>query len=239
MRESFHLIDPWDDHEIWRRDFASGSKAFQLGQQVLAVVEPEGRFALVNLADGKLLVDSPIEPEPQLSDIYLLASPTRWVLFTNRFFPNHQNGISIHPLPNGFNNPLINGLAYGFDRANGQKAWGAVTIDKQGLALEQPAELPIVTLASRIYERRAPRTGSTAPYTSILCLDKRNGQIAYKDRFEGHIGVLESVADPSKHTIELKLQNKGVVLTFTDQPPKPAAAEDANKQPAAEAEARR
>ena len=124
-------------------------------------------------------------------------------------------------------------MAYGFDRANGQKVWGAVTIDKQGLALEQPAELPIVTLASRIYEHRAPATGSTAPYTSILCL-KRTGQIAYKDRFEGHIGVLESVADPSKHTIELKLQNKGVVLTFTDQPIKPAAAEEANKQPATE-----
>ena len=234
MRESFHLVDPWDDKEIWRRDFASGSKAFQLGQQVLAVVEPEGRFALVNLADGNLLVDAPIEPEPQLSDVFLLASPTRWVLFTNRFFPNHQGGISIHPLPTGFNSPLINGLAYGFDRANGQKVWGAVTIDKQGLPLEQPSEVPIITMASRIYERKAPRTGSTAPYTSVFCLDKRNGQIAYKDRFEGHIGVIESVADPVKHTVELKLQNKGVVLTFTDQPPKPAAAEDPKKHPDAE-----
>ncbi|MBL9122688.1 MAG: PQQ-binding-like beta-propeller repeat protein [Planctomycetaceae bacterium] len=222
MREAFRLLDPWSEDEVWRREFATGSKAYQLGQQVLAVVEPEGKFTLVNLSDGRVLVEAALEAEPQLSDVYLLASPERWILFTNRFFPNHQNGISIHPLPNGFNNPLINGLAYGFDRQTGAKVWGPVTIDKQGLALEQPAELPIITLASRIYERRAPRTGSTAPYTSILCLDKRSGQIAYKDRFEGHIGVLESVADPAKHTIELKLQNKGVVLTFTDKPPPPA-----------------
>jgi tetratricopeptide (TPR) repeat protein len=237
MRESFHLVDIWAENEVWRRDFASGSKAFQLGQQVLAVVEPEGRFALVNLDDGRLLIDTPIEPEPQLTDVFLVASPTRWLLFTNRFFPNHQNGISIHPLPNGFNNPLINGLAYGFDRKTGEKAWGAVAIEKQGLALEQPSELPIVTLASRIYERRAPRTGSTAPFTSIMCLDKRTGRIVHNERFEGHIGVLESVADPVQHSIELKLQNKGVKLTFTDQPLPHAAKPDekpADDKPAAE-----
>lgn len=229
MRETFRMIDAWSEAEIWRRDFASGSKAFQLGEQVLAVVEPEGRFALVNLADGRLLIDSPIEPEPQLTDVFLMASPTRWLLFTNRFFPNHQNGVSIHPLPNGFNNPLINGLAYGFDRESGEKVWGGVPIDKQGLALVQPTELPIVVLASRIYERRAPRTGSTAPFTSILCLDKRNGRIVHHERFEGHIAVIETAADPQQNKIDLKLQSKSVTLNFTDQPlpPPEEAASDA------------
>lgn len=228
MKESYQLFDPWGDREVWRREFATGSKAFQLGEQVLAVVEPQGRFVLLNLSDGKVLVDSPIEPEPQLTDVFLLATPSRWLLFTNRFFPNHQNGISIHPLPNGFSNPLVNGLAYGFDRATGKKAWGGLPIDKQGLALEQPAELPIISLASRIYERRAPRTTSTAPFTSIVCIDTRTGRIAFQDRFEGHIGVFETVADIGKQAIELKLQNRSVRLSFTDQPVDPAAAGSAD-----------
>lgn len=223
-RSVFRMTDAWEQKHLWRHEFASGAKAYQADGELLGVVEPEGRFVAIRLFDGKIVIDAPIEAEKSLLEIYLLPSRERLLLFTNRPWTSNQEGVSVQAVPGMLNNPLLTGMVYGFDRGSGQLLWRAA-LDKQGLTLDQPRDLPVLVLASRIYERQGVQGGvNTEPYTSVLCLDKRTGAIAYQEKFKGHIGIFELVALPEERIVELKLVRHTVRMKFTDQPLEPEAA---------------
>ena len=59
---------------------------------------------------------------------------------------------------------------------------------------------------------------------SLVCVDKRNGRIAYKKDFANHAGVLDISGDPEKKTVDLVLQQETIRLTFTDKPLPPSSA---------------
>jgi outer membrane protein assembly factor BamB len=230
----FEMTDLWEQKPIWRREFSFHAKAYQLDQELLGIVDPKGQFTLISLVDGKSLVDCEIEAEPRLSEIYLLGSRERVLLFTNRAWAHGQDGISVQAVPGVLNNPLLNGMAYAFDRKTGQKLWQA-PIDKQGLTLDQPRELPVLVFASRVYERQAAQGNvNTQPYTSVMCLDKRTGKVAYQEKMAGHIGIFEIDSRPEERIVELKLLRHSVRMKFTDEPipPEEEAAADAAEKPA-------
>jgi outer membrane protein assembly factor BamB len=215
----FQMTDLWEQKQLWRHEFPGNSKAYQVDQQLLGVVDPKGRFVAIDLADGHFVVDSPIEAESALLDIYLLASRNRLLLFTNRPWPSNQDGVSVQAVPGMLNNPLLTGMAYGFDRQSGKLLW-QTKIEKQGLTLDQPRELPVLVFASRIYERQGGQGPvNTEPYTSVMCLDKRTGAIAYQERIKGHIGMFEVAAEPDERIVALKLLRHTVRMKFTEEPP--------------------
>lgn len=229
-QQVFRLFDPWDQKEIWRHELPLDGKAYQLDQELLGLVDPSGKFEAVNLLDGAKVIESQIEPEPKLQEIYLLGSRDRVLLFTNRPFIGTQEGVSIQAVPGMLNNPLLSGMVYAFDRATGKKAW-QTKVEKQGLTLDQPRDLPILVFASRIYERQPPQGGNSAdPYTSVFCINKRTGGVAYQERLKGHIGMFEIVPDLEARMIELKLLKHSVRMKFTDDPIPPEEAQ--STQPA-------
>ncbi|MGD9646797.1 MAG: PQQ-binding-like beta-propeller repeat protein [Pirellulales bacterium] len=232
-RQWFQMFDLWEQREEWRHSFAGDAKCYHLGQDVLGAVEPSGRFVAVQLSDGRKLVDSPIEPEPQLQEIYVLMSRERLYLFTNRPWANHQDGVTIQPVPGLPTNPLLNGLAYGFDLASGEKLWH-VPIEKQSLTLDQPQELPVLVFAARVYERPTPQNSNNRePYTTLLCIDKRTGKVLHQERVKSHLGMYELISEPANQTVELKLPQHSLRMKFTDKPePPPEAAAEAAEDPA-------
>lgn len=228
----FQMFDLWEQREVWRHTFAGDAKCYQLGQEVLGAVEPAGRFVAVSLVDGRKLVDTAIEPEPQLQEIYLLASAERLFLFTNRPWANHQDGVTIQPVPGLPTNPLLNGLAYGFDLASGEKLW-QTPIEKQSVTLDQPQELPVLVFAARVYERPTPQNANNRePYTTLLCIDKRTGKTLHQERVKSHLGMYELVSEPANATVELKLPQHSLRMKFTNEaepPPAPAPAAEGEK----------
>ena len=114
--------------------------------------------------------------------------------------------------------PRVHGRVYGFDRATGKKLW-TTELQRQGVLLEQPSELPIVFFAATTYQQNN-QVPSRTPTLALLCLDKRTGRTIHsKTSSSGAINYYELVGDPEKQTIDFKAARDSVRMTFTDQPP--------------------
>lgn len=228
--------DPWKQQVLWSRPVASGSKGAVAGQDVLGIFEPAGKtakFSLVRLADGKVLVDKEkVEPESSaMTGIHLLGMADGYLLLTNGPPTNVPQNESIQPAPGGMNNPIVTGRLYGFDR-DGKRLWGPVKIDQQGLVLTQPSGLPILTFARHIHHSAA--NGQPDAKTSLLCIDKRNGRVAYQNDsvLNTAISNFEIIGDPADDTVSILLPGKTVTLKCTDKelPPEAAAQQAAPKR---------
>lgn len=218
------MRDLWADKTLWSFDFATGSKAALVSQDAVGVMQPDGIFTLVSLADGKQLAREQLEPEAQLLGIYLLRSQFGYVLATNTQSRNEPN-VSIQPLPVSPSSPPISGRLYAFDRESGKKLWPApVEVSQYGLLLTQPCNLPGLVLARQVH--RLNPTTAREPKISVMCIDKRSGRIVYQnEQLPGTtIGNMEVIGDLAAHTMTITLPTRVIQLAFSDQPPPQKAA---------------
>ena len=216
------LTDLWENKIVWSRPIDNNSKGYLAGQEALGIFEPGGRFSLIRIADGQVLVDhEKLHLENSLNSIYLFASPDAYVLVTNGAPTRNGQNENIQPAPGGLNQQLVSGRVYGFDRVAGKRLWGPVRIDQYGLVLSQPAQLPVLTFARHVH--RATPNGQPDARTSMLCIDKRSGRIVFNDDkvLASPISNYEQVGDRADSTVSLLLPNKTVTLKFTDQEPPP------------------
>ena len=229
-RQTIRWFDPWLEETIWEESF-SNARCEILDHEALGVVDQE-RFVLFDLVDGRKLVDSPIETQARMHEIFLVGSHDHYLLITNSPTPN-RNGVFIRAMPGGLNrNPLINGFVYGFDRHTGERLWTR-RLERQGMLLDQPRELPIVCFSSIVYERQQQQRHSQ--HVSLLCLDKRTGHTVYQEQLGSEFGAFELETDPQQQKVHLRLLRKTVRMKLTDEPydevePVPAEAPDENSE---------
>lgn len=209
------LRDVWAERDEWKEEFPAGARPWPLGDEAVGVLDRQGRFVIMDLADGRKSLDARVDPEPSLTEIYLFRSPWHDVLVTNRPWRN-RNGVNIQPVPGGFGNPLINGFMYGFDRTNGKLVY-QTRIENMGLTLSQPSRLPVVVFASQVYEPARGGRGQT-PQGHVTCIDKRTGRTVYDEQQGGPISTVEISGEADGKGVLLKTQRSTVRLTFTDEP---------------------
>jgi hypothetical protein len=220
------MRDVWLDRVLWSHRFAAGSKADLVGREVVGVFQPDGRFALVRLADGEQLTNARLEREETLSGIRLLASESGYVLVVYTTGRGRAT-VSMAPFPSASDCELFSGRVYGFDRKSGQKLWPApVAIAQHGLLLNQPGALPVLVFVRQIH--RAGPVGSRDPKLSVLCIDKRTGRVVYeKDDLPGTTApICDLSCDAAAHTVTISLPTKLITLTYTDDAADPQAARE-------------
>ena len=184
--------------------------------------EPSGRFVLVNLSDGQTVADVQLRPEPKLTDITVLANAGRYFLITRRRPTERNNQVHMQPLPGCDYEQIYRGRLYALDE-QGKPLWPqSVLIENQFLLSDQPARLPLLSFACLKYEQKP--NGQHQQKMSVLCIDKRNGRVAYQEDFVNQPGVLSLTGDIEKKTVDLVMHRKTVKLTFTDEPLPPEAA---------------
>src|SRR5690606_15848786 len=83
-RMTLALYDPWNETEVWSETFQHGSKAALVDGEAAAIMQRDGKFVLLNLADGKKVIDEQLEPERNLQNIYVLRSSHQDSLVTDR-----------------------------------------------------------------------------------------------------------------------------------------------------------
>ena len=227
------LIDPWDHSKAWpSRKFAPDALLDLVEQEhAAAVLEPDGRFVLVDLSDGRALIDARLEPEPALSGILVLPSQENYILVTQRIEsattrdPNRQ----VRPVPSTQSVRIGRGWVYAFDR-QGKLLWASPqTVQDQYLPLDQPSRLPILTFATVVRERKD--RGKFKTGVSVLAIDKRNGRKVLDTTFDSSTNRFRLVGDPQKKTVQLELQSSMVTMTFTDAPLPPEPKENAEAAP--------
>lgn len=209
----------------WSHEFASGSKASVLGQDVVAVFQPDGECALIRLADGEQLSRTKLEKEKMLMGIVLLPWDDGYLLMTRVTTPASANR-TIQPYPqNGGDSNVITGRLYSFDQA-GKPLWEKpVSMSQQGLWLSQPSGLPVLVLMRQM-TKPSPIT-SREPRMSVMCIDKRSGKVVYQeDDLPGTtVSSCTMAANLAANTVTITLPNQEITLTYTKDGSQTAAGE--------------
>jgi len=223
------LRDPWKQTTIWSHRFSERAQIWLLDNDMAGIMEPSGHFVLVRLADGAKQIDHMLTPEPQLEKIYLLRSREQILLITSQPPPRDRKRHRVSPVPGGFDDPLITGRLYAFDRHSGAQQWPVpVILRRRGVRLSQPADLPVLTLVQQVIR---PERSSQRTTLSVLCLDKRTGRplLDLSDLPRGS-GVFRVGGDPADQTVTLTLPGKRLTMKFTGQPlpPEPPLQDDAD-----------
>ena len=222
------LFDPLEGRDEWpRRKFPSNSLTAVLDDEAVGVLERNGRFVLISIADGRTLAEVKLEAEPSLMNFSLFKSGKEYFLLTNaRLHSGHMP--PIQPMPNQQNRSVsaINrGRLYAFD-SQGKLLWPApVKVEKQILLADQPSALPVVVFGCQEYHQKPNGQGKWKP--RLLCIDKRSGRVVYQGEFNDYFGFFDLSCDIAKKTVTLTTQKDTVTLTYTDKaipPPAPADA---------------
>ncbi len=194
------LFDPWTQHDVWSEDFTGwnngqspGLKGTLIDGDTVALMQADGRLVILNLADGKKLIDEHLEAEKDqhsmLQSLRVIRTPDQYFVIADRVptpggpglrGPGEARGVTSTPMPvtslptNEQICQLVTGHVYAFDRATGKPQWnGPAYIEQQGFVLGQPGDLPVITFVRNVQTFGGARNQQM--HGSVLCLDKRTG----------------------------------------------------------------
>lgn len=226
-QEILELYDLAKDEVSWSRKYNQGAKASMSnsGEEV-GVMQPDGKVEILAVAGGKPIVEHKVDPEANLSEIFLMRSVDRFLLIANRPYVGN-NQLILNGVNGNIDNPLVNGAVHGFERGTGKHAWSR-KVENQAIQLRQLPELPVLAMAVRTQRRQG---NSFTNESEILCLDKRNGRVVFQESLKNEqINGFDVEASPENKTMEIKLTQSVVKLTFTSDPLPPEAKESPKKK---------
>ena len=251
------MFDPWTQQDVWSETFTGWNngqnpalKGTLVNGEMAAVVQTDGKFVLLNLADGHKIIDTELKEEKDehglLQNIQVIASPDQYFLLTNR---QPQPGVVTPPMHgtgdvrNAISNSqpvitmnaepisqIMSGHVYAFERSTGKPQWsGPAAIDQHGYLPGQPSELPVLTFVRNVNAFSATRNAQSTR-GSVLCLDKRTGRAVYSDDDIQPLNGFEITGNPEEKTVTLAFAGQPnqpatppVTLKFTDTPVADAA----------------
>jgi outer membrane protein assembly factor BamB len=253
------LLDPLDGTVRGLGEFPGESRAAPAGERHLGVVEPSGRFTLLDLDAGTTVFQVKLPDMPAgLAQLQVIPWADRLLVFVGRAETTKEQEAlakigSFNALPGAPGGELtqpLTGSLWAVERTAGDMLWPVpVTVFRHGVQRHQAAELPILLFARAVQ----PQGDVDRPRLDVLLIDKRTGQAAFVDdrlggrgpnRADGGMVGVGMHGDPATHTITLtqgRPDTADVVLEFTGGPaaPKPpfqaavpaAAAEDSILDP--------
>ncbi len=177
FESELRLSDAVTNTDLLRERFPIGTlPCISLGDAV-ALLEPTGRFTIWSLRDGQRLLEQMLPPIPHVTHFVVLRDRERWLLLTNVEEPLPPDKPRPRVTPLNLDHWRVHGPAFGFDRATGQRLW-TTTLDWQALQAAQPADSPVLLLASRVHNfvGLEQRVGDQSKF-HVSVLDKRDGRV--------------------------------------------------------------
>lgn len=209
--------DPWNEKINWEVRFLAGARMALIDNEEAAVLEPNGQFSVIDLAQGRRRWEpgeaSKVEPQLRLQQLLVFRDDERYTVIANG--PPPANPL-LRAAMHGMHSLVISGAAYGFDRQTGNRLW-SLPLPQHALDWSQPRHLPVLTFTCHFLEQM-PGGGFGSQF-EILVLDRRNGNVIYRDRRpDEQLLFVEPFADPEHRQLELRLFRSVLKLKFTDQP---------------------
>jgi outer membrane protein assembly factor BamB/tetratricopeptide (TPR) repeat protein len=178
-RVRLSLYDVLQGKTVWKKSWPAESVVLETAlSDVVAVLNPKGKGAVLDLATGKELIAFQIDPNHRKPDqtAVLLRDPERWYVI----FRNPEDGMGADALQPAFGGSLeyepINGMLYAFDRKTGELCWNKM-MATQALLMNRFDELPVI-LAAFLSVRGNPGTADNI-FLSTRFLDKRTGKLIW------------------------------------------------------------
>jgi outer membrane protein assembly factor BamB len=221
-------VDPLAKGVNWQHTFAVGARIDIDRDRYVAVVEPKGRAAIVDLETGALLVDHAqlFTPQPRLDEIHLSAASDHFVLVVEQPAAP-DTGRNLRAL-NSNDSPVVDGQLVVLNRTDGTSRWARpASVLRQALVLNQPAELPFVMFAGTLVSSTRGE-GEGRNSTSLLLIDKATGRTLYSSDELPQIGVgylTAELTDADKREVTIDMAGRPLVVQFTNarRPPQPPA----------------
>jgi len=238
-KRKLELFDPWQQRSAWpAREYDARSVACVVGDEAVGVFEPDGRFELLSLPGGKVVVDARLKPEEAVLAIHLFRSGDQYVLITNgparpKNPPTTALARPYQTLPRNWYKMVGHGWVYSFDLA-GKPLWPEpVEIENRQFSVKQPGRLPVLALFSQTYDSTRGGSSANRYQLTVECIDKRTGRKFEvtplpATRMTGH---LELAGNPEKKTVDVRIGQQTTTLTFTDEPIPPASPVEKAREP--------
>jgi outer membrane protein assembly factor BamB len=217
------LFDPWRQQPVWlERTFASASR-IDVAESSVAGVMTDGRFVMVDLADGHTIADVQLKVRPSMTmtDLAVLRMGEQYiVLAMDRNFPvNNLNNNQMRSPQGMLGFSVRQARVYAID-LQGKLAWPEPTdVDQQQFLLSQPGRLPVLLFGSFQFDR-FNNQGVARSRTVLTAIDRRDGRIVCDKNDVGQMGMmaLDIDGDPDAKTVRIMANNENIVLNFTDKP---------------------
>jgi outer membrane protein assembly factor BamB len=214
---SLQKFDVWTGKTVWEKRVPPGSQAIamQRGENAVAVLNPhQGNLAIFDADDGRLLIDSAIEPDGQIDSFLVVRSRDRYVLLTHSP-PKQANGVQVVAVD--YNNPLVSGYVYGFDRKTGRKLW-TTRVEDQAFDVNQPAGLPVLVFTARTYRPFQRVPAFNRQQYSLAVIDKRNGRSVFSETGVQSLSQFEVTADLAAKKMAVNFSRSSIHLRMTNEP---------------------
>jgi hypothetical protein len=220
--QQLELLDPWSQTAVWTsREFSldaqlsMGLTSGAMEPEIAAVLEPDGRFTLIDVASGHTVIDTQLDLPSPIERFSVLASGEVYLVLAH--VDNTQGDLTRTAQPIGGvpSEVIQRARLFAFDR-QGKERWPSpLVVEDQCLPHNQPKLLPVVTFVCTYKE--APATGRSQYDTSVLCIDKRTGRVLFEEDFDWRNNSYQVIGNPDEKKIQIQLQKATVTLTFTDQ----------------------
>jgi len=205
------MVDPWTGKTLWQRRFDPKAQPWLVDAGEAAVLDPQGRLAVVALSSGSDVLRCQVDPLPALEGIAVLRSSSDYVLVAN--LVDKSSALAEVQLAAG--EIAVGGRVYGLDRGTGKRLW-SINLSDQGLRLDQPADLPVLTFVGSGQKM----VGDDAHgYSHLLCLDRRSGRVLHTRKTSDNVPTFYSIrSDPQKGRLEIETYLATIKFTFTEEP---------------------
>jgi outer membrane protein assembly factor BamB len=231
-KQLLQRFDPWKQAAEWSSDFAPKSQAWITGNNQVAVMEPEGRFVILSLGDGRTVLETTVDAEPDLQSICVLPAGQRYILIANRPEPKIEGPVFWNRNMPG--QIQVEGKVYGLDARTGKRLW-MTEVTQQWIKVNHPPQSPVLAFFRR-HQRaiKGPNNSwrSDQPHVLLCCLDSRNGKILHQSEIKNsHDQSYGFAVDPAEG--EVRVQSRLERVTFRYRPgeatPDLIEGEDPNK----------
>jgi outer membrane protein assembly factor BamB len=196
------LFDAWSEKdELWKLETTTGTKGQLLDNHEFALMENSGKFSVISLVTGDVLVTSQLQAETTLNSLHVYRSPEQYTVLANTPISDAVPNLTTQPLSGGgMPGQQAHGRVYALDRTTGKQRWQSPAfIAQHGLPFEQPVDSPLLVF---IRNRRGNNSGSWT--ANLLCLDKRNGAVAFEgDIAPAQANMCEVQADLEKAIVQV------------------------------------
>ncbi len=222
------LHDPWTTQDVWSHIFPIGVKAAFVEHDELAILQADGGFSVIRIADGTFAVRHQLEADEQrVMEMQVSRSRDQYLLVLGRATEQRTKDVRYLPVPGS--SRVHDVSVYAFRRDTGQMQWRVpAELSGFGLPTDLSPELPVLAFL----RLETPLRGKREPMTTVALIDKRDGRRVFEKsgRHQSRTYEVSGNRDNGRIQLKLPMAEGEWTLDFTDQPrpPQPPTGHEAD-----------
>jgi outer membrane protein assembly factor BamB len=217
------ITDIASQEKLFEAEYSAASATTVVEPNAVAMLEPSGKFQLIDVQSGLPIVDTQLEPISSLGSIEVIRSDESFFLLVGTKASRQRQQ---HRPVDQLDNQVTTGFVFAFNRNTGDQLWpGPAAIQHRGL-VTQPDDLPFIVFLDRQTTSDGARGAKRR--LRLLCLDKETGRTVYRnddlpDTPVTRLRIRGEREGTPRVTIETNAGTIQLTLTDRPRPPRPPA----------------